>query len=35
MSEDSFERIEYEIKKLNDYLVHKNFPIEKRPEYFL
>jgi hypothetical protein len=35
LSKDSLRRIESEIKTLNRYLVHQNFPIDKKPEYFL
>jgi hypothetical protein len=35
LAKDSLRRIESEITTLNGYLVHQNFPIDKKPEYFL
>jgi hypothetical protein len=35
MAKDSLRRIESEIITLNGYLVHQNFPNDKKSEYFL
>jgi hypothetical protein len=34
-TKESLNKIKKEFIKFKDYLLHENFPIEKKPEYFL